>query len=117
MLVVEILQLYGYRVYQAPTGTAALKVWAEHKQEIDLLLTDMVMPEGISGRELADRLQKENPKLKIIYTSGYSPGMAGKDLALLAGFNFLPKPYPPSRLAEVVRACLNNESGTAFLTR
>jgi two-component system, cell cycle sensor histidine kinase and response regulator CckA len=111
MLVVEILQLYGYRVFQAPSGAAALGVWKENKDKIDLLLTDMVMPDGISGRELADLLLQDNPELKIIYTSGYSPGMAGKDTALLTGFNFLPKPYPPSRLAEMVRICLNQEPG------
>jgi two-component system cell cycle sensor histidine kinase/response regulator CckA len=113
MLVVEILQLYGYRVFQAPSGVVALEIWKEHKTEINLLLTDMVMPDGISGRELADMLLAENPDLRIIYTSGYSPGMAGKDTALLAGFNFLPKPYPPSRLAEVVRLCLNKSNENA----
>jgi DNA-binding NtrC family response regulator len=87
----------------------ALKVWAQHKEEVDLLLTDMVMPEGISGRQLAERLQAEDPALKVIYTSGYSPGMAGKDIALLEGFNFLAKPYPPSRLAHVVRECLDGK--------
>ncbi len=107
LLVVEILQIYGYKVFQAASGFLALDVWKEHKEKIDLLLTDMVMPDGISGRELAERLQKEKPDLKVIYTSGYSPGMAGKDTTLLAGFNFLPKPYPPSRLAELVRICLN----------
>ncbi|MEO5803318.1 MAG: response regulator [Verrucomicrobiota bacterium] len=109
MLVVEILQLYGYRVFQAQSGAAALEVWKERKKEIDLLLTDMVMPDAISGRELAERLLKDSPGLKVIYTSGYSPGMAGQDTALLVGFNFLPKPYPPSRLAELVRFCLNKE--------
>ena len=118
LLVVEILQIYGYRVLQASSGLAALEVWKEHKDEIDLLLTDMVMPDGVSGRELADRLLKENPDLKIIYTSGYSPGMAGTDTARLTGFNFLPKPYPPSRLAELVRFCLNkkNERSNSLLT-
>lgn len=109
LLVVEILQIYGYRVFQASSGLVALDVWREHKGEIDLLLTDMVMPDGVSGRELADRLLKEKPDLKIIYTSGYSPGMAGTDTARLTGFNFLPKPYPPSRLAELVRFCLNKK--------
>ncbi len=109
-LVVDILQLYGYFVYQAESGPAALNLWAQHKREIDLLLTDLVMPEGISGRDLAERLQTESPKLKVIYTSGYSPGMAGKDIALLEGFNFLPKPYPPSRLAQMVRECLDSRS-------
>jgi CheY-like chemotaxis protein len=106
-LVIEILELYGYKVISAESGVAALKLWDTHKNEVDLLLTDMVMPLGVSGRELAERLQQEKPSLKIIYTSGYSPGMAGKDLALLEGFNFLAKPYPPARLIEVVRECLD----------
>jgi two-component system, cell cycle sensor histidine kinase and response regulator CckA len=108
-LVVSILQLCGYRTYEAETGVAALRVWEQHKEEIDLLLTDMVMPEGVSGRQLAERLQADDPGLKVIYTSGYSPGMAGKDIALLEGFNFLAKPYPPSRLALVVRECLDGK--------
>ena len=108
-LVVNVLELCGYRILQACTGVEALKVWEKHKNEIDLLLTDMVMPEGISGRQLAERLQAEDPALKVIYTSGYSPGMAGKDIALLEGFNFLAKPYPPSRLANVVRECLDGK--------
>jgi CheY-like chemotaxis protein len=112
-LVVNVLELCGYRIRQARTGVEALRVWERHKDEIDLLLTDMVMPEGMSGRQLAERLQAEDPSLKVIYTSGYSPGMAGKDIALLEGFNFLAKPYPPSRLAQVVRECLDGKRGPA----
>jgi len=108
-LVINILELCGYRIHQARTGVEALRVWEKHKDEIDLLLTDMVMPDGMSGRQLAERLQAEDPALKVIYTSGYSPGMAGKDIALLEGFNFLAKPYPPSRLAHVVRDCLDGK--------
>jgi two-component system, cell cycle sensor histidine kinase and response regulator CckA len=106
-LVASILEIYGYKVFSAKSGVAALEVWREHKDSIDLLLTDMVMPGGVSGRELAERLLCESPALNVIYTSGYSPGMAGKDLALMEGFNFLPKPYPPARLAQMVRECLN----------
>jgi two-component system cell cycle sensor histidine kinase/response regulator CckA len=106
-LVVDILKLYGYRVLEAACGPDALRVWEQHRGEIDLLLTDMVMPEGMSGRELADKLLYEKPMLRVIYTSGYSPGMAGQDIALLEGFNFLPKPYPPMRLAQLVRECLD----------
>ncbi len=108
-LVVSVLELCGYRILQARTGVEALKVWDKHRAEIDLLLTDMVMPEGMSGRQLAERLLAEDPALKVIYTSGYSPGMAGKDIALMEGFNFLAKPYPPSRLASVVRECLDGK--------
>ena len=105
-LVVEILQFHGYRVHSASSGGHALEVWARYREDIDLLVTDMVMP-GMSGSQLAERLKKEEPTLRVIYTSGYSPGMAGKDLALLEGFNFLPKPYPPSKLAKLVRECLD----------
>jgi len=110
-LVVNILELCGYRTFQAGSGPEALRVWARHKKDIDLLLTDMVMPEGMSGGQLAEQLQAQDPGLKVIYTSGYSPGMAGKDIALLEGFNFLPKPYPPSRLAHLVRECLDGKRG------
>jgi signal transduction histidine kinase/CheY-like chemotaxis protein len=106
-LVVDILELCGYHVYQAGTGVEAIKVWRQHKEEIDLLLTDIVMPQGISGRQLAEQLQAENPKLKVISTSGYTPGISGKDIAMLEGLNFLPKPYPPGRLAQLVRECLD----------
>jgi two-component system, cell cycle sensor histidine kinase and response regulator CckA len=112
-LVVNILELCGYHTCQARTGVEALRVWEQNKDRIDLLLTDMVMPEGMSGRQLAERLQAEDPGLRVIYTSGYSPGMAGKDIALLEGFNFLAKPYPPSRLALVVRECLDGKRGPA----
>ena len=108
-LVIEILTLYGYHVVPAGSGVEALRVWEEHRDDIDLLLTDMVMPEGVSGRELGERLLRQRPDLKIVYTSGYSPGMSGKDFALLEGFNFLPKPYPPTRLAEVVRESLDGK--------
>jgi two-component system cell cycle sensor histidine kinase/response regulator CckA len=108
-LVVNILEFCGYRIYQADTGPAAVKVWQEHRGEIKLLLTDMVMPGGMSGRQLAERLQQDDPGLKVVYTSGYSPGMAGKDIALLEGFNFLAKPYPPSKLAQVVRESLDGK--------
>ncbi|HWD19715.1 MAG TPA: ATP-binding protein [Verrucomicrobiae bacterium] len=106
-LVVNILEICGYKIYQATTGVEALQIWSEQKGKVDLLLTDMVMPGGISGRQLAERLQADDPELKVIYTSGYSPGMAGKDIALLEGCNFLAKPYPPSRLAQFVRECLD----------
>jgi two-component system, cell cycle sensor histidine kinase and response regulator CckA len=108
-LVVNILELCGYRIFQAGNGPEALKVWGEHKEKIELLLTDMVMPQGMSGGQLAERLQADDPGLKVIYTSGYSPGMAGKDIALLEGFNFLAKPYSPRRLAHLVRECLDGK--------
>jgi DNA-binding NtrC family response regulator len=67
----------------------------------------MVMPGGIMGGELAERLLSQCPGLKVIYTSGYSPGMAGRDASLLEGRNFLPKPYSIGKLAQFVRECLD----------
>ena len=75
----------------------------EHRAEIDLVITDMVMPGGISGRVLGERLHAEAPQLPIIYTSGYSPDFAGADLVLTPGVNFLPKPYTSRAVLEIVQ--------------
>jgi len=80
VLVRKSLARQGYRVLEAPTGGKALAVWQEHRDDIRLLLTDLVMPDGMSGKELAQRLLRENPGLKVIYTSGYSTEVAGNDL-------------------------------------
>jgi PAS domain S-box-containing protein len=105
--VVKLLASHGYRVFEAASGLEALQTLSSHEKRIQLLLTDMVMPGGILGRELAEQLTALDPELKVIYTSGYSPGMAGKDLALLEGHNFLAKPYPPSALLSMVREVLD----------
>ena len=101
-----ILHDYRYRVLEASTGVEALEVWDRCQGRVDLLLTDMVMPEGISGRELADRLKGRKPELKVIFTSGYSPEFVG-DLPKLRDVLLLPKPYPPQQLARVGRECLD----------
>jgi CheY-like chemotaxis protein len=106
-MVVEVLKIQGYTVLQAESGHRAIEVWEQAKGSIDLLLTDLVMPGGILGSELAERLSEKSPKLKVIYTSGYSPGMAGKDTSLVGRRNFLPKPYSIGKLAKLVRECLD----------
>ncbi len=111
-MVVHILRIQGYTVLEAATGAQALEVWERASLPIDLLVTDMVMPGGMRGNELAERLAAKVPGLKVIYTSGYSPGMAGKDTGLLAGRNFLPKPYSIGKLAQCVRDCLDSGTGS-----
>jgi PAS domain S-box-containing protein len=107
LLVINLLQRCGYTVLNAASGVAALDVWREHKNTIQLLLTDMIMPGGMTGRELAEKLRAEQPLLKVIYTSGYSTDILEKVPSLVDGFNFLQKPYHSLKLAQTVRNCLD----------
>jgi PAS domain S-box-containing protein len=111
-MVVQVLRLQGYTVLEASSGRHALEVWEQANRPVDLLVTDMVMPGGILGSELASRLTRQSPRLRVISTSGYSPGMAGKDASLLEGRNFLPKPYSIGKLAQFVRECLDAPAAT-----
>jgi len=105
-LVAKVLQGYHYRVLEAETGVQALQLWDEHQGKIDLLLTDMVMPGGVSGAELAQRLRQRKADLRVIYTSGYSSEIVGKNFSENDPV-FLPKPYRPPQLAHRVRKCLD----------
>ncbi|MBN2507802.1 MAG: response regulator [Verrucomicrobia bacterium] len=102
-----VLSEFDYRVLEAASGHEALKVWDEHGGNVDVLLTDMIMPQGMNGRELAEELKSRKPTLKIIFTSGYSPEIMGRDMTLHDCL-FLQKPYPPPLLAQTVRACLDH---------
>jgi len=107
-MVVKTLEIQGYVVLEASSGAQAIDVWDNSSRSIDLLLTDMVMPGNIMGGELAARLQERSTSLKVIYMSGYSPGMAGHDLSVLEGRDFLPKPFSIGKLAQLVRERLDN---------
>ena len=107
-VVVEVLRSHGYQTLVADSGSQALERWKQHDGKIHLLLTDLVMPGGLTGREVGERLLAEDPALKVIYSSGYSPGLAGKDIPLLQGKTFLPKPYRASKLLEKLRECLDD---------
>ena len=106
-LVCSVLAGHGYKVLQAETGVKALEIWERSKKKIDLLLTDLVMPDHLNGRELAEKLRADKPKLKVIFTSGYSADVVGKDFVLQRGLNYLQKPYDPQKLALIVRDCLD----------
>ena len=77
----------------------------------------MVMPNGMSGADLARILQARNPNLKVIYTSGYSPEIWSKDSLLTQGINFLPKPYNLQSLLNAVRLCLDGGKLPFYETR
>jgi len=84
----------GYRVLEASTGLEAQTVWKDHRDEINLLLTDLVMPGGVTGIDLAHRLFQENPRLRVVFMSGYSAEVVGRDFPLKNAANFLTKPFP-----------------------
>jgi two-component system, cell cycle sensor histidine kinase and response regulator CckA len=106
-LIGNLLSRRGYRVLVAASGPEALEQWRAHASEVNLLLTDLVMPDGMSGFDLGARLAGEVPWLRVIYTSGYSPEIAGRGQALVAGVNFLAKPFDPDLLLCTVRAALD----------
>ena len=102
------LARYGYKVLPAPSGAAALELWRQHHTEVDLLLTDIIMPDGVSGGQLAAQLREAKPGLKVIYMSGYPGEVAGRGgLDLHEGVNFLQKPFTVAKLTETIRACLD----------
>ncbi|MBC8094929.1 MAG: response regulator [Akkermansiaceae bacterium] len=105
-LACSALQKRGYQVLKAANGPEAVSIWDRCTTPVDLLLTDMIMPCGMTGGELARILVAKNPQLKVLYTSGYSPEILKKDSMFVQGINFLPKPYDFPTLLKSVRTCL-----------
>jgi two-component system, cell cycle sensor histidine kinase and response regulator CckA len=106
-LVREILTVHGYRVLEAANGREALRLWQEHRENVDLLLTDMAMPHGISGRDLAEKMRQDAPQLPVIFSSGYSQEMIERNEDAVEDTAFLAKPYHPAQLAQTVRQALD----------
>ena len=105
----RLLEKFGYKVTEAASGPQALEVWRAQGTQFDLLLTDMVMPEGLNGRELAEQLLAERPALKVLFMSGYSPNASGHDTAFLrrTGSTFLQKPCDWRELLQGIRSLLD----------
>jgi PAS domain S-box-containing protein len=101
-----LLEEQGYRVLEAGSGVEALSVWEDHQCQIDLLFTDMILPDGFTGRELAKELKARKPGLKVIYTSGYALDLDGTGLILREGLNFLQKPAKPEKIIQTVQDLL-----------
>ena len=108
-----VLSRLGYRVLKASNGPEALQLWKQHRDEIQLVLTDLVMPGGITGTELASELLRMDPKLKIVFASGYSSEIAGSELFSEEAGNFLRKPFDASLLAQTIRANLDRKEPPA----
>lgn len=101
----EYLETYGYTVMQAADGHAALELARVHQGPIHLLVTDIVMP-GISGRELAERVVKIRPEMKVLYMSGYTDQAVVQHGMLESGSVLLQKPFTMGALAAKLREIL-----------
>jgi CheY-like chemotaxis protein len=103
------LRKLGYQVLEAANGNQAFTLWRRHRDQIDLLFTDMVMPEGVSGLELAEKLRGDKPQLKVIISSGYSTEFSMQGVPSDAGYVYLPKPSPSGTIAAAVRECFEKK--------
>jgi CheY-like chemotaxis protein len=92
-------------VLEAEHGAQALEIMAARSEPVDLLLTDVIMP-GISGRELADQLQRSHPGIKVLFMSGYTDEAISHHGVLVSGVAFLEKPFTPDILLRKVREIL-----------
>ena len=107
------LRKLGYQVIEAANGNQALALWRDHREAIDLLYTDMIMPEGLTGLELAERLVMEKPALRIIISSGYSTEFSAHGVTTESGFIYLPKPIAAAVIAATVRSCIKQKKAEA----
>jgi len=103
-LVSQMLMLTGYSVLEAANGPEALQLMEKQPVEIDLLLTDVVMP-FMNGGELAERLARIYPRMRVLFTSGYMDDVVVQKVVAL-GAQFLPKPFSPAILVKKVREVL-----------
>jgi signal transduction histidine kinase/ActR/RegA family two-component response regulator len=111
-LVAETLLGRGYTVIQARDGADALRVVGESNRPIDLVLTDVVMP-NLSGRDLVRQLSETHPRLNVLYISGYTVDALGDHGVLEAGTNLLYKPFAPQQLLTKLREVLDRAALTA----
>jgi CheY-like chemotaxis protein len=102
----RVLEREGYQVLEASSAVAALEVWTARRAEIALVLTDMVMPGGMGGREMGERMLADRPDLPIVYSSGYTDDVLGDVSTLRGNARMLDKPYEPVALVRAVRGCL-----------
>ena len=97
----------GYKVIEAENGAAAIEASEAFAEHIDLLLTDVVMPE-MSGKQLAERLSGIRPEMKVLYMSGYTANAILHRGVVDEGTHLLTKPFAPETLARRVRELLDS---------
>jgi two-component system cell cycle sensor histidine kinase/response regulator CckA len=108
-----VLEDHGYRLLSASRSSEALELWNVWSQRVDLLLTDLVMPESLNGYELATKLQAERPGLRTVVCSGHSAGNMAERVAALPFTVFLQKPTRPETLLAAIRQLLERSAGAS----
>jgi CheY-like chemotaxis protein len=109
-MTVRMLAQRGYRVLQAGHGQEALRLWEVEAGRVGLLLTDVVMPEGLDGFELAEQLRRNRPGLPVVLMTGYSSELMSRSFELPPGTKFLQKPFSPRDLLNAIRQLLDGLS-------
>lgn len=104
-LLCEILKREGYRILEAKDGNEALLLWDRNLGAVDVVVTDVVMP-NMSGKQLVERLRLSKPEIKVIYISGYQSSVLATGNKFGANATFLQKPFRPAELSKTVREIL-----------
>ena len=105
---VRALKSRGYTVHEATSGVEALEIYDELEGKIDIVVSDVVMPE-MDGPTLLGELRKRRPDIKFIFVSGYAEDAFARNLPADAKFGFLPKPFSLKQLATIVKEMLEGE--------
>ena len=105
----QLLTRLGYEMLVAPNGPEAFALWQQHRDKISLVLTDVIMPGGMSGQDLAAKILAEQPTARVVFTSGYTGEKATIHVPLIEQVNFMRKPFGPGELAEFIQKAMTNE--------
>jgi len=106
-LLCEILRREGHTVLEAQDGAEALSLWDRYSETIDVVVTDVMMP-NLSGKQLVERLRLSKPDLKVIYMSGYESSILAAGNNFASNAIFLQKPFRPVELSKTVREILRS---------
>jgi two-component system cell cycle sensor histidine kinase/response regulator CckA len=105
----KLLKAMGYHVLTAREGREAIEVYKKHRETVDLVLLDIIMP-NMKGGEVFDCLKEINPDIKVLLSSGYSIDGEASKILERGGKGFIQKPFDMERLSETIRAILGNNS-------
>ena len=110
VLIARMLEKAGYLVMRAPNGPEALRLAASHAGPIDLIVTDLMMPE-MRGPDMVNRIRHQRPGIRVLYLSGYTEATVMREGLLGEGENFLQKPFAADTFTRRVREILDGPSG------